>query len=84
MRHYIHQHEAYLKDVRQLVSMIKVRKSVLKEYDPKDRIIYLHHLWENIRKNAKEIDLRVEEEALRLYIIDRIRRETIDQLTNEI
>ena len=60
MSHYIHKHEAYLKDVKQLVNMIKVRRSVLKEYDPKDRIIYLNHLWENIRTNTKEIDLRVE------------------------
>ena len=64
--------------------MIKVRKSILKEYSPKDRIIYLSHIWRTIKKNEKEIDLRVEEEALRLYIVERIRNEVIEKIKEEV
>ena len=42
---------------------------MLKDYSAKDRVIYMHHLWNTIKTNTKEIDLRVEEEALKMFIV---------------
>ena len=47
-------------------------------------MIYLSHMWKTIKENGKEIDLRVEEEALRVYIVERIRKEVIERITEEI
>ena len=80
MNHYVYRHEEYLKGVKELINMIKVRKSTLKEYSPKDRTIYLNHMWKTIKENGKEIDLRVEEEALRLFIVERVRNEVIERV----
>ena len=61
LSHYFHRNDLYKKEVAEMSNQIKVRKSVLKEYSPKDRMIYMHHLWDTIKTNTKEIDLRVEE-----------------------
>ena len=60
--------------------MIKVRKSSMSQHEPKDRVIYLHHLWDTIIANDGDIDLRIEEEAIRSYVVNRIRDEVKDTI----
>lgn len=55
----------------------------MSHHDPKDRVAYLQHLWETIVSNDGEIDLRIEEEAIRTYVVNRIRdevKESIEKL----
>lgn len=75
MSHFIYQPDEYQKQAKKLPSVIKVRKSALNQHDPKDRIVYLNHLWDTILANEGEIDLRMEEEAIRSYVVCRIRAE---------
>jgi hypothetical protein len=73
MSHYIYKHDQYIKEANHLPSTIATKKSKLNQYEPQDKIVYLQHLWNTIIANDGEIDLRVEEEALKIYCTNRIR-----------
>lgn len=80
MSHYVHQPHEYETQAKHLPNTIKVKKSCLAPYNQKDRLIYIRHLWETIVENDGEIDLRLEEEALRSFIVKRIRKEIQKQI----
>lgn len=84
MSHYYYQREEYDKQARKFPTAIKVRKSVLSMYEPKDRIVYIRHLWDTISANDGEIDLRVEEEALRSFIVKRMRKEVKESIEEQL
>lgn len=65
-------------------TLIKVKKSILNQYEPEDRIVYLNNLWEKILSNEGELDLRVEEDAIRSYVLERIRKEVRDSIEKEV
>jgi hypothetical protein len=78
MSHYFYKKSGYMKEAKDLKSMIRVKKSHLSNYSAEDRVIYMKDLWEKITSAENEIDLKSIEDALRTYALERIKEETIE------
>lgn len=59
MSHYVYRRQTYDKEAAKLSATIKIKKPNLNQYESKDKIVYLQHLWETITANDGEIDLRI-------------------------
>jgi hypothetical protein len=51
MSHFIYHKEKYMQEAAGLPPTIKIKKPRLAEYEPKDRVAYLRHLWSVIIAN---------------------------------
>jgi hypothetical protein len=51
MSHYVYRRDTFEKEASKLSATIKIKKPNLNQYESKDKIVYLQHLWETITSN---------------------------------
>jgi hypothetical protein len=81
MSHYIYQPELFSEEAKALLPKINLRRpSAINNYKEQDRIRYLHELWSQIKDSKTELDLKSIDDALKTYVLERIRNDIIDLL----
>ena len=56
------------------------RASTLNNYKEEDRVRYLRELWNTLKDSKTELDLKSIDDALKNYVMERIRKEIIGVL----
>lgn len=60
------------KELNRLISTTK--KSILANYGPEERMVYIRDLWTKITSAESEIDLRSIEDALKSYALEKLKK----------
>ena len=82
MSHYIYQPELFIEESKKLLPKINIqRASTLNNYKEEDRVRYLRELWNTIKDSKTELDLKSIDDALKNYVMERIRKEIMDLLS---
>lgn len=81
MSHYIYHAEAFARESKQILQMIGIKRpSAINNYKEGDRVKYINELWKQIKDSKNEIDLKSIDDALKNYVMERLKGELLIKL----
>ena len=81
MSHYIYQPESFISQAKKLLPKINIqRASTINNYKEGDRVRYINQLWKQIKDSKTELDLKSIDDALKNYVMERIKKQITSHL----
>ena len=81
MSHFIYQPENFISQAKKLLPKINIqRASTINNYKEGDRVRYINELWKQIKDSKTELDLKSIDDALKNYVMERIKKQITSHL----
>ena len=85
MSHFIYEPEKFIDEAKKLLPKLTIqRASTINNYKEGDRVRYLNELWKQIKDSKTELDLKSIDDALKNYVMERLKKEIVDILEESL
>ena len=85
MSHFIYEPEKFIGEAKKLLPKLTIqRASTINNYKEGDRVRYLNELWKQIKDSKTELDLKSIDDALKNYVMERLKKEIVDILEESL